>query len=64
MKLQELPVHDGEGRARVYDACRAAVADECSGSAKLTAELEKLEKAIRRQEMQALLEEGASSREH
>lgn len=44
---------DAEERARIYEACRAQVAGEHADKDAL----ERLEKVIRRQEMQAIYEE-------
>jgi len=52
-----------EERASIYAACRAEVADAWGDAARRTTELEALEKAIRRQEMQALYEESLTRRQ-
>ncbi len=49
---------DAQERTAIYAACRAEVASKCADAAEARRELEKLEKVIRRQEMQALYEEG------
>jgi hypothetical protein len=61
MRLQGQGVRGKEARAGIYDACRREVAEAHRGSAALKAELNKLEKAIRRHEVQALREEGPAS---
>ena len=49
--------HTGE-RARIYQSCRDRVALEFAGQADRAKALEALEKVIRRQEMQAIYEDG------
>lgn len=49
---------DTETRAAIYADCRAEVASMYPDPAQREKELGKLEKVIRRQEMQALYEEG------
>lgn len=49
---------DAETRAAIYADCRAEVVSMYSDPAQREKELGKLEKVIRRQEMQALYEEG------
>jgi len=53
---------DASAREAIYAACRAEVAANQPGGAVREAELGKLEKAIRRQEMQALYEESLRRR--
>lgn len=49
---------DADERERIYAECRADVADAIADEAARTKELEALEKVIRRQEMQAIYEDG------
>lgn len=49
---------DADERERIYTECRADVADAIADEAARTKALEALEKVIRRQEMQAIYEEG------
>ena len=49
---------DAAGRARVYAECRARVAGRFADAAERATALEALEKVVRRQEMQAIYEEG------
>lgn len=49
---------DANERARIYAACRAEVAGRFADDAARATALEALEKVIRRQEMQAIYEEG------
>lgn len=49
---------DAAGRARIYAECRARVAGGYSDAAERATALEALEKVVRRQEMQAIHEEG------
>ena len=49
---------DADGRARIYAECRALVASRFADEAGRALALEALEKVVRRQEMQAIYEEG------
>lgn len=49
---------DADERARIYAGCRAEVAGRFTDEAPRATALEALEKVIRRQEMQAIYEEG------
>lgn len=49
---------DAEARAVIYEACRALVAGCIADETARAKALEALEKVIRRQEMQAIYEEG------
>jgi hypothetical protein len=49
---------DAKRRAEIYADCRAEITLMCADAAQRDKELGKLEKVIRRQEMQAIYEEG------
>lgn len=51
---------DARQRARIYEDCRTQVAGRIADEAARAKALEALEKVIRRQEMQAIHEEGLS----
>lgn len=49
---------DADERARIYEACRAQATGDLADEAARAKALDALEKVIRRQEMQAIYEEG------
>jgi len=53
---------DAGERARIYAGCRTQVASGIADEAARTKALEKLEKVIRRQEMQAIYEETLNAK--
>jgi hypothetical protein len=61
MRLHEQDARGKDAREIIYESCRQEVAELHEDAETLEAELNKLEKAIRRHEVQSLLEEGAAS---
>jgi hypothetical protein len=53
---------NAEARKAIYAACRAIVAAKFTDGSRRESELERLEKAIRRQEMQAIYEETLNAK--